>query len=197
MQYAHMAVQIALGVSLSACAGLRAFLPLLAIGILHRLGYLNVGQSFEWIGSTPALIVFGTATVIEITADKIPVLDNVLDSIGVFVKPVAGTILFSTVVVKMSPLLAVVLGIVVGGGMSELIHLKKAAVRGGSTALTAGTANPLLSIFEDLGAVVGTAISIIAPILAAVLLLVLLILSFHVFKRFFRKKKKSAEDVEC
>lgn len=194
MEYAHLALQVILGICLSACAGLRAFLPLLIIGILQRMGYLQVGQTFGWIGSNPALIVFGTATLVEIIGDKIPVLDHTLDSIGTFVKPIAGTILFSTVILKMDPILAVVLGIIAGGSISELVHLKKATVRGGSTALTAGVANPFLSIFEDLGAFIGTAISIIAPILAFILLLVILAISFHIFRRIFGKKKKPAED---
>lgn len=194
MEYAHLALQVMLGICLSACAGLRAFLPLLIIGILQRMGYLQVGQTFGWIGSNPALIVFGTATLIEIIGDKIPVLDHTLDSIGTFIKPIAGTILFSTVILKMDPILAVVLGIIAGGSISELVHLKKATVRGGSTALTAGIANPFISIFEDLGAFIGTAISIIAPILAFVLLLIILAISFHVFRKIFGIKKKPAED---
>ncbi len=194
MEYAHLALQIILGICLSACAGLRAFLPLLIIGALQRMGYLQVGQTFGWIGSNPALIVFGTATLVEIVGDKVPVLDHTLDSIGTFVKPIAGTILFSTVILKMDPILAVVLGIIAGGSISELVHLKKATVRGGSTALTAGIANPFLSIFEDLGAFIGTALSIIAPILAFILLLIILGISFHIFRKIFGKKKKAAED---
>ena len=194
MEYAHMALQIMLGICLSACAGLRAFLPLLIIGILQKMGYLQVGQTFGWIGSNPALIVFGTATLVEIIGDKIPVLDHTLDSVGTFIKPIAGTILFSTVILKIDPILAVVLGIIAGGSISELVHLKKATVRGGSTALTAGVANPFLSVFEDLGALIGTAISIIAPILAFIMLLIILAISFHIFRKIFGKKKKPVED---
>ena len=190
MEYAHLAIQIALGICLSACAGLRAFLPLLIIGILQKMGYLQVGQTFEWIGSTPSLIIFGTATVIEIVGDKIPVVDNTLDSAGAFIKPIAGTILFSTVIIKMNPVFAVVLGIIAGGSISELIHLKKATIRGGSTTMTAGVANPILSIAEDISAFIGTALSIIAPILALILLVIFLAVSFHIFRKIFGKKKK-------
>ena len=46
-------IQIAAGVSLAACAGLRAFLPLLAVGIAGRLELLPLRGSFEWMSDWP------------------------------------------------------------------------------------------------------------------------------------------------
>ncbi|MCE1248523.1 MAG: DUF4126 domain-containing protein [Firmicutes bacterium] len=183
MEYAQIALQVALGISLSACAGLRAFLPILVIGVLTKLGYVQVGSSFQWIAGTPALIIFGTATVVEIAADKVPVLDNFLDSIGVFIKPAAGTVLFSTVVAKFDPLIALTLGLIVGGSISELVHHKKAFVRAGSTMFTAGTGNGFLSALEDVAAMAGTALAVAAPYLAAVLAIFLIIISYFAVKQ--------------
>jgi uncharacterized membrane protein len=190
MEYAHLALQIALGISLSACAGLRAFLPILIISVLARMGYLQVGDSFQWMGSTPALIVFGTATVLEIAADKVPVLDNFLDSIGTFVKPVAGTVLFSTVILKFDPIIAVTLGLIVGGSISELVHQKKAMVRASSTMFTAGSGNTFLSTVEDVGVMAGTALAVAAPYLAAVLAVLLILLSYFAIKALGNAFKK-------
>jgi len=44
---------IALGISLAACAGLRAWLPLFATGIAVRLGVVPLGDSFRFLGSRP------------------------------------------------------------------------------------------------------------------------------------------------
>lgn len=190
MEYAQLVMQVAMGISLAACAGLRAFLPLLVISILHRLGKIQVDPSFEWIGSNPALIVFGIATLVEMFGDKFPVIDHALDSIGLIVKPIAGTIIFAAVIVKMDPVLAVVLGIIAGGSISEIIHIKKATIRGGSSALTAGVANPFLSFIEDLSAVIGVAVSILVPILAFFLVLILLYLAYQFYKSLMKKRKK-------
>ena len=51
---------LALGVALAACAGLRAFLPLLLAGILARAGWLELGPSFQFLASNRALVLFGS-----------------------------------------------------------------------------------------------------------------------------------------
>ncbi|MHC9543192.1 MAG: DUF4126 domain-containing protein [Vulcanimicrobiota bacterium] len=177
-------MQVAMGVSLAACAGLRAFLPLFVISILARTGYLHLHQGFEWMGSIPALITFGTATLIEILGDKIPAVDNLLDSAGIVVKPVAGAVLVSSVVVKMDPLLAIVLGIIAGGSIAGIIHSGKAGVRVASTGLTLGIANPIVSVAEDLGVISGVALAVIAPIAALTVIVLVSIL----VRAFIRKK---------
>lgn len=182
-------IQGALGFSLAACAGIRAFLPLLVIGILARTGYMQVGESFSWISSTPALITFGTAALIEILGDKIPAVDHFLDSAGVAIKPVAATILFATVIVRMDPLLAVVLGLIAGGSIAEVIHIKKAALRLASTGATGGLANPVISIAEDVGASAGIAFSILFPIAAAVAVVAGVFLAIRFYGSWIRKKK--------
>lgn len=187
-------VHASMGISLAACAGLRAFLPLLVMSILVKLGFINVSDAFKWVGSTPAIAVFSVATVTEILTDKVPAVDHFLDSASLFIKPVAGTILFSTVVIKMDPLLAVVLGVIVGGSVSELVHVKKAGLRIASSGLTGGVGNPILSIIEDVSSAVGVALSILAPLIAVVVVCLGIFLAY----RFYRKMvdKKRARELE-
>lgn len=52
-------IAIAMGISLAACAGLRAFLPLLAVGVASRMNWLPIQEGFQWIGSNEALITPG------------------------------------------------------------------------------------------------------------------------------------------
>ena len=42
-------VQIAMGVGLAACAGLRAFLPLLVVGVAGKFELVPLSESFEWL----------------------------------------------------------------------------------------------------------------------------------------------------
>ena len=56
----------------------------------------------------------GTAVVAEILADKIPVVDHFLDGVGLFVKPVAGTLVLASTLSGTSPLAATVLGLILG-----------------------------------------------------------------------------------
>ena len=141
---AALIVQIAMGLSLAACAGLRAFLPLFVVGVAGKFDLLPLLRSFEWLESWPALTVFGVAVVAELLGDKFPVIDNALDAIQIFVKPVAGVILMTCVLTELSPLQAAVLGLIAGSTAAGVVHVTKAKLRLASTATTAGIGNPFL-----------------------------------------------------
>ncbi len=171
MEFAHVLVMILMAVSLSAAAGLRAFLPLFAISLLSITGHIQLAQGFSWLSTSEAAIVFGVAVLLEILADKVPVLDNALDATGLVVKPLAAALLSTSLITGMDPLLAMVLGLIIGGTVAGTVHLGKAQLRAGSTMLTAGTGNPVLSVIEDGISIFGTALAIIAPVLIGALVL--------------------------
>ncbi len=176
-------LQVAMGIGLAACAGLRAFLPLFVVGLAGRFEFVPLSNTFEWLASTPALVVFGVAVVTEILADKIPVVDNFLDLIQSFVKPVAGTILAASVLTELTPLQATVLGLITGGVVAGGVHLTKAKLRLASTATTVGAGNPVLSVIEDISALVGSLVSLVVPLLLVLLLIVASIVAWGVLRR--------------
>jgi len=187
-QAAAILWQVAMGIGLASCAGLRAFLPMLVVGTAGRLDLIPLTRSFEWLESTPALIVFGIAVVAELLADKFPVIDNFLDAAQVFVKPIAGTILMASVLTELSPLQATVLGLIGGGTTAGVVHVAKAKLRLASSVTTAGTANPLISLVEDAGALVGSIASLVVPLLVVVLLLVFAVAGFLAFRHWRRTR---------
>lgn len=141
-----------MGFSLAACAGLRAFLPLAVVGLAARLGWIPLTVHFEWLASTPALLVFGVAVVAEMVGDKVPWFDHVLDVAQSFVKPVAGVVVVAAVLHELGPLQRTVLALVLGAGAAGAVHLGKSGLRVASSALTGGLANPLVSAAEEGGA---------------------------------------------
>ena len=181
---------VLMGFSLAAVCGLRAFLPLFAISLLAMLGKVETGQSFHWMGSWPALLTFGTAVVLETAADKIPVLDHILDSAGLFIKPVAAALAMAGMIKDFDPLLALVISLLSGGLVAEGLALLKAKLRLWSTALSGTLANPVLSIAEDVTAFVSIVLVWILPV-AGLLFLVLIVAIF--FLR-IRLKRKAATD---
>jgi hypothetical protein len=164
LQISVVLAQVASGIGLAACAGLRAFLPLFVVGLAGRLDWIPLTGKFEWLTSMPALVVFGAAVVVEVLADKVPIVDHFLDSIQAFVKPVAGAVLAASVLAELSPLQASVLGLVTGGAVAGTIHLTKANLRLVSSAATAGLANPVLSVIEDVGAFLGSILALVVPV---------------------------------
>jgi hypothetical protein len=160
---------------LAAATGLNAYLPLLIVGLLARTTHLIVLKSpWSALASPPVLIVIGVLLAIEVTVDKIPAIDTVNDVIQTLVRPAAGAILFAAsgnVISEMSPVLAMICGLLIAGG----IHTAKAAARPVVTAGTLGTANPAVSAAEDIVSGTTTVIAIVAPaVLAALILLAVL-----------------------
>ena len=54
---------VAIGIGLSASCGFRVFVPMLVASIAAKMGIFSVNEGFQWLGSWPAIISFGTATV--------------------------------------------------------------------------------------------------------------------------------------
>ena len=162
---------LALGVALAACAGLRAFLPLLLAGILARAGWLELGPSFQFLASNRALVLFGVASLLEILGDKIPVIDHALDALGTPLRPAAGALLAASVLGPVEdPLTALALGTAVGGPAALVPHAAKSALRAASTTFTGGIANPILSLVEDAVSLVLFVLAVLVPLLVVGLL---------------------------
>jgi uncharacterized membrane protein len=176
-----------MGIGLASCAGLRAFLPLFVVGLAGRLDWVTLSESFTWLESWAALVVFGVAVVAEVLADKFPVVDNFLDSVQTFVKPIAGALVMATVVEDWTPLYATVFWIVMGGSSAGLVHVTKAKLRLVSTATTAGVGNPVLSASEDVSALAGTVGSIAIPPVMVIVLAAGVVLAWIVLRRFRRR----------
>lgn len=178
---------LALAVGLSATAGLRAWLPLLATGLLARFDVVAVGEHFAFLGSTPALVLFGVATILEVTADKVPALDHALDVVSSLLRPVAGTVLSAAVMWQVNdPLIALGLGLVVGAPTAAMPHAAKSVARVASTSLTAGLANPIVSALEDALALVMLVLAVVVPVLLAIAIAVVAIV---VLRRLQRRRQ--------
>lgn len=178
-----LATQLAMGFGLAACVGVRAFLPLLAAGVLARTGHLELGRHFEWMASTPALVVFGSAFAFEVLADKVPGLDHALHSVEAFVKPVAGTLLAASLFTNLDPVTATALGLIGGGTVAGLVSVARAGTRLASTMLTGGLANPFISVVDDGIAFVGVVLAFAVPVLAAIVAIAIAIFLVRLLRR--------------
>jgi Domain of unknown function (DUF4126) len=175
---------LALAIALAACAGLRAWLPLLLTGALSRWGLLTLGESFRFLGSNRALAIFAIATALELVGDKIPAVDHSLDMLGTVLRPAAGALLAASVLGHISdPLTAIVLGTAVGAPAALVPHAAKSVLRAASTTLTAGLANPILSVMEDAATLMLFALAVLVPLVVIALLAVMLYLVARRFSR--------------
>ncbi len=185
----EIARAVALAIALAACAGLRAWLPLLLAGLLARLDVLTLGDSWRFLASTQALVLFGLATVVEILGDKIPAVDHVLDGVSSFLRPASGSVLAASALGFVhDPLHALVLGIVIGAPSAFVPHLAKSGLRALSTGLTAGVANPVLSVIEDVSSLALFALAVLVPVAVVVLLA---LVTFFLLRRVSRRRVRA------
>jgi len=196
-------VQILAGVSLAACCGLRAFLPPFVVGLAVRVGVVDfvLGQpvqlnpAFEWLSATPALVIFGVAVIVEMLADKIPVVDHILDVVETVIRPLAGLLVVAATLKGLAPLPAVVLGLLLGGSVAGGVHLAKSHIRVLSTLGTGGLGSPVLSMVEDLAALAGSLLAVFASVIAVLLILAGVVLTFRLVHRFRSRAGRIEKDL--
>ena len=185
----EMVTAIALGVALSASCGFRVFVPMLVASVAAHFGLFPAQEGFQWLGSWPAMICFGTATVIEIIAYYFPFVDNLLDSVTTPLSVGAGTLLLTSVLPIDNDMLKWLTGFIVGGGIAALVQGSTVLTRLTSTHLTAGTANPVVATGEHAAAIGSSLLSLVIPIIVVTVLVLLAIVMIVVFrKKLFRKK---------
>ncbi len=184
-------ISICLGVGLSVSVGFRVFLPLFTLSLAAYFNVWELNESWQWIGSSTALITLGIATVIEIVAYFIPYVDNLLDTIAVPLAALAGTAVMMSTVVDLSPVVTWSLAIIAGGGTAAAIAGTSSTTRLASTATTGGLANPIVSTLETGTAAAMSIVSIFLPILAIVFVLIILFIIFKLFKKFKPSKVKN------
>lgn len=173
------ALGVALGIGVAAACGFRVFVPLLIAGLAARLGHVSLAPGTDWLSTTPALVVLGTATVFEVAAYSIPWLDHVLDLVATPAAVLAGVVASAAFITDVPPLLKWAMALIAGGGVAGVVQGATVLTRVKSTATTGGLANPLFSAFEFCGAVVTTLLAIAVPVLV---LLLVVGFCFAVFK---------------
>ncbi|MCF4122862.1 DUF4126 domain-containing protein [Antribacter sp. KLBMP9083] len=174
-------LELATGSGLAMAAGLNAWIPLILLGLLSRFTDLvELPGAWSWLENPWVLWILGVLLVVEVVADKIPVVDNINDVVQTVIRPTAGGIAFGagagseTVTVtdpqtflESGQWLPVVLGIVLALG----VHATKAGARVVANTATGGAAAPVVSTAEDIGSVGFSVLALLLPILVVPLLL--------------------------
>lgn len=161
---------------LSASAGLNAYIPLLVVGVLaHYTNLIKLNAPWDTLANPWILILIGILLIIEMLADKFPVVNHINDLIQTVVRPAAGAIVFAAstnVIGHVNPILALACGLLVAGGVHVV---KSAAVRPLVTATTGAAGNVPVSIAEDVTSTVVSLLSVIVPIVIVVLVGILIL----------------------
>jgi Domain of unknown function (DUF4126) len=171
---------------LSSTAGIRAYLPLLALGIASDAGLVQLQDSFKDLGSPAVLFIVAILVVGEFIVDKVPVIDHISDLVHTVIRPISGAVIMAGTANPISqqhPWIAALIGAV----LAFAFHGAKAATRPAVSATTAGVGNPIVSIIEDVAAVLVSLLLLFAPIIGFILILLIAVTFLRFVSRIFRK----------
>lgn len=171
-----LTLAVFVGFALSAACGMRVFAPLAIVSVAAHFGWIPMGEGFAWMGSTPAMVCFVAACVIESVGMLVPVVDHALDVAAAPVAAVAGTLVMAAQLAASSGIDTSVvpqwatwaLAAVVGGGVAAGVHVASGAVRAGSTASTGGLLNPVYAMVETVGSMIVAVLAIVLPVVAVI-----------------------------
>ena len=187
-----------LGLGLAAASGLRIFIPLLmaALAARFQLFGIELNESMAWMTSNTAIAALGLATVLEVVADKIPLLDNALHAVGIVARPIAGAVAAVSVFAVLDPTAAAVAGIIVGAPTALAFGAAQGGTRAASTATTGGMANPFLSLMEDVLSVGTVLLAFLMPMLIPVALLLIFWGVWKLYHRWQRGRGPNSNRIE-
>ena len=191
MDWLHIGLALCTGIALAASCGFRVFMPLLALSIAVRFFSFPVSSVLDWVGSDAAFIALLAATIVEICAYYVPVVDNALDAICGPLALIAGTLIAAGLLPEMPDFLRWSLGIIAGAGAAGAVQVGSSALRAGSTLTTAGIGNPLISTAELGLSIAGAVMALVVPVAAAIVFFIVLWLVIRAIRRARRARNAS------
>jgi hypothetical protein len=187
MSNADFGLSIALGIGLAAATGFRLFLPLLVLSIAAWTGHLTLNDSFAWLGTPSAVLMLGTAAIVEAAAFYIPGVDNLLDTLATPGAVVAGTIASAAVMTDVPPMVKWTAAVIAGGGVAGVTQGLTGMLRAKSTVFTGGLGNSAVATAELGGASVISLLALAAPVAALVLVVLFFWLAFRLVRSLARR----------
>jgi len=181
-------LSVLLGIALASAVGFRVFIPFLILSLAAHFDLVPLNENWSWLASPMAIIAFGVGTVIEVFAYFIPIVDHFLDSIAIPVAGIAGSAIMLSTIADFDPFLTYTLAILAGGGTAAAIKTATSTSRLASTTLTAGIANPIVSLTESFLSAILSLFSVFIPILAILLVITIFYLIYKIYLKSRRAK---------
>jgi hypothetical protein len=186
MSNLDLGLSVALGIGLAAATGFRLFLPLLVLSVAAWTGHVNLNESFAWLATPTAVLMLGTAAIVEVAAFYIPGVDNLLDTLATPGAVVAGTIASAAVMTDVPPMVKWTAAVIAGGGVAGVTQGLTAMLRAKSAVFTGGLGNSAVATAELGGATLISILALAAPVAALGLVVLFFWLAFRLVRSLAR-----------
>ena len=171
-------------------SGINLYATVATLGLLGRFANLRLPGELDVLTSWWIIGLAVVLYIIEFFADKIPYLDNAWDAIHTFIRIPAGAVLAATAFGDFDRSVQVV-ALLLGGGLAFSAHGTKASARAAINLSPEPVSNIVVSLVEDVVAVVSILLSVFLPLVLIVFLTVFLALSIYMLPRMLRVLRAS------
>lgn len=180
---------LAVSMGASWVSGINLYATVATLGLLGRFAHLKLPGDLDVVTNWWVIGVAVFLFVVEFIADKIQLVDSVWDVIHTFIRIPAGAILAATAFGDFDRRVQVI-ALLLGGGLALTSHGTKAAARALINASPEPVSNIVVSLSEDILAVVTVVAAVFLPVVVFLIIAMGLLFSFWLLPRvirFFRK----------
>lgn len=176
---------LAIAMGASWVSGLSLYASVATLGLLGRFAHLELPGELHVLTSWWVIGIAVALYVVEFVADKIPVVDSAWDIVHTFIRIPAGAVLAATAFGDFDKSVQVI-AFLLGGGLALSSHGTKAATRAIVNTSPEPLSNIVVSLTEDVIAVVSILLSVFLPILLFLVVATGLVISALILPRVIR-----------
>jgi len=186
---------IAITMGVGWASGINLYATLLTLGILGTTGHMTLPEELNVLTNPLVIAAAGLMYMVEFTADKIPGVDSIWDSIHTFIRIPAGAVLAAGLVGDAGAGVELAAAIV-GGGLATTTHITKTGGRMLINTSPEPVTNWVASITEDIVVVLGIWTAVQNPWLFLLLLILFLVLLIWLLPKIWHALKKAGRGIK-
>ena len=176
---------LAVSMGASWVSGINLYATVATLGLLGRFANLKLPGELDVLTSWWVIGVALFLFVIEFVADKVQFVDSAWDVIHTFIRIPAGAVLAATAFGEFDRSVQVI-ALLLGGGLALSSHGTKAATRALINASPEPVSNVVVSLAEDVLAVVTIILALLLPVVVFFVIAAGLAFSFWILPRVLR-----------
>lgn len=176
---------LAIAMGSSWVSGIRLYAAVATLGLLGRFAGLRLPGELYVLTNWWVIGIASALFVIEFFADKIAYLDSIWDVVNTFIRIPAGAVLAAAAFGDFNRSVQVI-ALLLGGGLALSAHGTKASARAAINLSPEPASNVVMSLVEDVVALVSMILAYVLPAVLIVLLLIFLVASIFILPKIVR-----------
>jgi hypothetical protein len=176
-------VSLALGSAWT--SGINLYATVFILGLFQKIGIARLPGGLEVLDNWWVIGIAAFLYSIEFIADKVPYVDSVWDVVHTFIRVPAGAVIAYTTMTNFDPSVQAI-AFLLGGGVAFSSHGTKTTARALANLSPEPISNWILSLVEDVIAIVGVILAIFAPILIGLVVIIFLVIFFRMLPKILR-----------